>query len=73
MAFAKPCAGNPHARLLSSDFANGRALKKNGGPGIGLTVAAFAPMLAKAGVCAAVLRRILVDNPRRFLSVVPKV
>ena len=30
-------AGNPHARLLSSDFANGRALKKNGGPGIGLT------------------------------------
>jgi predicted metal-dependent phosphotriesterase family hydrolase len=30
-------------------------------------------MLTKAGVSEAVLRRILVDNPRRFLAVVPKV
>ena len=34
---------------------------------------AFAPMLAKAGVSEATLRRILVDNPRRFLAVVPTV
>jgi phosphotriesterase-related protein len=66
-------AGHVDHLLLSSDFANGRALKKNGGPGIALTVTAFAPMLAKAGVSEAVLRRILVDNPRRFLTVSPAV
>ena len=66
-------AGHVDHLLLSSDFANGRALKKNGGPGIALTVTAFAPMLTKAGVSEAVLRRILVDNPRRFLAVTPRV
>jgi phosphotriesterase-related protein len=66
-------AGHVDHLLLSSDFANGRMLKKNGGPGIGLTVTAFAPMLAKAGVSDATLRKILVDNPRRFLAVVPKI
>jgi phosphotriesterase-related protein len=66
-------AGQVDHLLLSSDFANGRSLKKNGGPGIGLTVTAFAPMLAKAGVSDATLRHILVDNPRRFLAVTPKV
>ena len=65
-------AGHVDHLLLSSDFANGRALKKNGGPGIALTVTAFAPMLAKAGVGEATLRKILVDNPRRFLAVTPK-
>ena len=70
MAFLE--AGQVDHLLLSSDFANGRGLKKNGGPGIGLTVTAFAPMLTKAGVSDATLRRILVDNPRRFLAVVPK-
>ena len=65
-------AGHVDHLLLSSDFANGRALKKNGGPGIALTVTAFAPMLAKAGVGGATLRKILVDNPRRFLAVTPK-
>ncbi|HET6958309.1 MAG TPA: hypothetical protein VFI56_17050 [Vicinamibacterales bacterium] len=65
-------AGQVDHLLLSSDFANGRGLKKNGGPGIGLTVTTFAPMLAKAGVSEATLRKILVDNPRRFLAVVPK-
>jgi phosphotriesterase-related protein len=65
-------AGHVDHVLLSSDFANGRGLKKNGGPGIGLTVTTFAPMLRKAGVSEATLRHILVDNPRRFLAVVPK-
>src|SRR5580765_4976780 len=40
-------AGLVDQLLLSSDFANGRGLKKNGGPGIGLTVTAFAPMLPR--------------------------
>ena len=65
-------AGHTDRLLLSSDFANGRMLKKNGGPGVALTLNAFAPMLTKAGVSEATLRRILVDNPRRFLAVVPR-
>jgi phosphotriesterase-related protein len=65
-------AGHADRLLLSSDFSTGRALKKNGGPGIAQTVTAFVPMLAKAGVGESVLRGILHDNPRRFLAFVPK-
>jgi phosphotriesterase-related protein len=65
-------AGHTDRLLLSSDFSSGRALKKNGGPGIAQTVTAFGPMLVKAGVSEAVLRRILNDNPRRLLAIVPK-
>jgi len=65
-------AGYADQLLLSSDFSNGRALKKNGGPGVAQTVTVFGPMLLKAGVSEAVLRRILVDNSRRFLAFVPK-
>jgi phosphotriesterase-related protein len=66
-------AGYRDQLLLSSDFSSGRALKKNGGPGIAQTVTAFGPMLTKAGVGEATLRGILVDNPKRFLSFTPKV
>lgn len=65
-------AGYVDQLLLSSDFSTGRALKKNGGPGIAQTATVFGPMLLKAGVSAATLRHILVDNPRRFLAFVPK-
>jgi phosphotriesterase-related protein len=65
-------AGHADRLLLSSDFSSGRALKKNGGPGIAQTVTAFGPLLTKAGVSETVLRRILNDNPRRFLAFVPK-
>jgi phosphotriesterase-related protein len=65
-------AGYADQLLLSSDFSNGRALKKNGGPGIAQAVTVFGPMLTKAGVSEATLKHILVDNPRRFLAVVPK-
>ena len=65
-------AGHADRLLLSSDFSNGRALKKNGGPGIAQTVTAFAPLLAKAGVSETAVRGILHDNPRRFLAFVPK-
>jgi len=64
-------AGHVDRLLLSSDFSTGRALRKNGGPGIAQTVTAFAPMLAKAGVSEAVLRRVLVENPKRFLAFAP--
>jgi phosphotriesterase-related protein len=66
-------AGYADHLLLSSDFSNGRALKKNGGPGVAQTVTAFAPMLVKAGVSEATVRHILVDNPRRFLAFVPSI
>jgi phosphotriesterase-related protein len=65
-------AGHADQLLLSSDFSNGRAFKKNGGPGIAQTATVFGPMLLRAGVSEAMLRRILVDNPRRFLAFVPK-
>ena len=65
-------AGYADQLLLSSDFSNGRALKKNGGPGLAQTVTVFGPMLTKAGVSEATLKHILIDNPRRFLAVVPK-
>jgi len=65
-------AGHAEHLLLSSDFSNGRALKKNGGPGIAQTATVFAPMLAKAGVKEATLKQILVENPKRFLAYVPR-
>jgi len=65
-------AGYGDQLLLSSDFSTGRALKKNGGPGIAQTKTVFGPMLVKAGVSEASLNKILTDNPRRFLAVTPK-
>lgn len=65
-------AGHADHLLLSSDFSSGRALRKNGGRGIAQTITAFVPMLAKAGVSETVLRRILVDNPKRFLAFTPR-
>jgi phosphotriesterase-related protein len=65
-------AGHADHLLLSSDFSNARSLKKNGGAGIAQTVTAFGPMLTKAGVPEATLKKILVDNPKRLLAFVPK-
>lgn len=65
-------AGYVDHLLLSSDFATGRALKKNGGPGIAQTVTVFGPLLLEAGVSEATLRHVLVDNSRRFLAFAPR-
>lgn len=65
-------AGYADHLLISSDFAAERALKKNGGPGLAQAKTVFGPMLLKAGMSEAMLHGILVDNPRRFLAVVPK-
>ena len=64
-------AGHADKLLLSSDFASPRALKKNGGPGLAQTVTVFGPMLVRAGLPPATLRRILEDNPKRFLAGTP--
>ena len=64
-------AGHASKILLASDFSNPRGLKKNGGAGLGQAATVFGPMLIKAGLPAATLTSILVDNPRRFLSFGP--
>jgi phosphotriesterase-related protein len=71
MVMAMVEAGYVDHVLLSSDFAVAGSLKKNGGAGIAQTVTVFGPMLIKAGLPPALLHRILVDNPRRFLAFVP--
>jgi phosphotriesterase-related protein len=58
--------------MLSSDLARPNAIKRNGGPGYAKTLTVFAPKLKAAGASDEVIRQITVDNPRRFLSFVPK-
>jgi phosphotriesterase-related protein len=72
MIMAMVEAGYADQVLISSDFAVASSLKKNGGAGLAQASTVFAPMLVKAGLSDALLHRILVDNPRRFLAFVPK-
>ena len=65
-------AGHLNRICLSSDFASERYLRKNGGPGIDMTMTDFVPRLRRAGVGDAALRTILIENPRRVLSYVPR-
>jgi phosphotriesterase-related protein len=65
-------AGYEDNLLLSGDFAQTHNLKANWGNGFSSVVLQFVPKLRHAGVKDATLRKILVDNPRRFLAFVPK-
>jgi phosphotriesterase-related protein len=65
-------AGYEERIFLSADFASGKFLRKNGGPGIDMTVTTFVPRLKRAGVSDATIHKILVENPRRLLTFVPK-
>ena len=65
-------AGLADRICLSSDFASPKYLRKNGGPGIDMTITNFVPKLRRAGVTDATLRTILVENPRRVLTFVPR-
>jgi phosphotriesterase-related protein len=65
-------AGLANRICLSSDFASPKYLRKNGGPGIDMTITNFVPRLRRAGIDDATLRTILVENPRRVLSFVPR-
>jgi phosphotriesterase-related protein len=58
--------------LLASDFSNPQLLKKNGGPGLAVTITSFVPKLRQAGVTEEMIHGITVDNSRRFLAFVPK-
>ena len=45
---------------------------RDGGPGYARPLVLFVPLLRKAGIPDDVIRRITQDNPRRFLTFVPK-
>ena len=78
-------AGLEQSILLSSDYTgrvntgvgeiNGYAGPlhgREGGPGYARPLVLFVPQLLKAGIPAEAVRRITQDNPRRFLTFVPK-
>jgi phosphotriesterase-related protein len=64
-------AGYEDHLLLSADSTPAPQLKANWGQGYSSVVTQFVPKLRYAGVKDALLHKILVDNPRRFLSFVP--
>lgn len=57
--------------LLSSDFADTTQLKANWGNGFSTVLVQFVPKLRYRGVPEAIIRKILVDNPRRWLAFRP--
>jgi len=65
-------AGFADRICLSSDFANPKYLRKNGGPGIDMILTTIVPKLRRAGVPENTLHMILVENPRRVLAFEPK-
>jgi len=64
-------AGYEDHVLLSSDFASERETKFNGGAGYSSVTAIFLPKLRYAGVKETTIHKIIVENPKRFLSFVP--
>jgi phosphotriesterase-related protein len=73
MAMSLIEAGYADNLMFSSDFSSARELKKNGGGGYAKTLTIFVPKIKKLGASDEVLRKIMVDNPRRFLAFVPKI
>lgn len=65
-------AGLEDQLLLSADSTPEPQFKTNWGQGYSSVVTQFVPKLRYAGVSDAVLHKILVDNPRRFLAFVPR-
>ncbi len=65
-------AGYEDHILLASDFAEAVELKANHGVGFGSAYVVFVPKMRYAGVKEETIRKITIDNPRRFLAFVPK-
>ncbi len=63
-------AGYADHLLLSSDY--NFTARSAARPGYGTTLTVFVPKLRQAGVKEDTIRRITIDNPRRFLAFVPK-
>jgi phosphotriesterase-related protein len=64
-------AGHADQALLASDFSFLSSTKRAGGGGYARAVTKFVPMLRAGGVKDDTLRKVLVDNPRRFLAFEP--
>jgi phosphotriesterase-related protein len=58
--------------LLEAGFEDNLLFSADQSRGFGRTLTAFLPKLKAAGAGDAVLHKIMVDNPRRFLAFVPK-
>ena len=65
-------AGIEDQVLLTSDMGNPDHYQANWGHGYSSVLAQFVPKLRRAGVKETTIRKVLVDNPRRFLAFVPK-
>jgi phosphotriesterase-related protein len=65
-------AGLENQVVLSSDLGNHNHLKANWGLGFSSVLLQFVPKLRRGGVKEETIRKVLVDNPRRLLSFVPK-
>ena len=65
-------AGIEDQLLLTSDMGNPTHYKANWGHGFSSVLMQFVPKLRFAGVKETTIRKVLVDNPRRFLAFVPK-
>jgi phosphotriesterase-related protein len=65
-------AGYEDNLMLAADFSQSPQLKANWGNGFSTVLVQFVPKLRYAGVNDATLRKILIDNPLRFMSFVPK-
>ena len=58
--------------LLEAGFENNLMFSADASSGYSKTMTVFVPRLKAAGVSDAVLKKIMEDNPRRFLAFVPK-
>ena len=58
--------------LLEAGFADHLMFSSDASSGYAKTITVFVPKLKAAGASDDVLRRIMVDNPRRFLAFVPR-
>ena len=65
-------AGIEDSLLLTSDMGNPEHYKANWGLGYSSVLVQFVPKLRMIGVKETTIRKVLVDNPRRFLAFVPK-
>jgi predicted metal-dependent phosphotriesterase family hydrolase len=67
-------AGFADNLMFPSNFSSDTQLKRNNKDlGCVKTLTVFVPKLKAAGASDEVLRKIMVDNPRRFLAFAPKV
>ena len=64
-------AGHEDRILLASDFASEPETKANGGAGYSSVSTVFLPKLKYAGVSDATIKRLIEDNPKRFLAFIP--